>query len=509
MQNVSDQAVRPARRTSGPAVDGLQLVERVPTEQASGRGELWRARRTGGLGGSTGAALPGELPGVGECLVRLLRLPVDPVFRARALMLARDLTALDDVNVLRVLEPRPAFDGLAFVLEPPSLPLTSLDRLGRHRMLGAGELVTVGVAVAWALDAAHALDLTHGDLHDADIVLPPGGRPVLAGIGIMGVCGAAGDPRDDVRDLARVLASLLDLESAGAEELTRALEPARGTAPDTAAELAVRLAASTPAKAVSLTGDAPADAELAEPAERRIAGVDGGRHRGAEARPVPDAGWRARWETLRRSARPWQLLVAVAALVLVGSAAIGWMASERPTGRPGAAAVPEAADGKPVDAPSDVGPDVAPTDAGWVIVLERLAAARSAALGMPRRADLAGIDAPGSAAWRADRSLLDRLTERGLSARGLRLEVETVTGPAPPEPAIDGAAVTLRVRDRLAAYRLVDVAGRTAEEVAARPAADHLVTLRRIAGTWRLAEVRDVSLRAPTSTPPADGDGGT
>ena len=52
--------------------------------EAVGRGEVWRARLTGGLAGEEGGALPGDLAGVGECLVRLLRMPVDEALRARA-----------------------------------------------------------------------------------------------------------------------------------------------------------------------------------------------------------------------------------------------------------------------------------------------------------------------------------------------------------------------------------------------------------------------------------------
>ena len=130
-----------------PRVDGLRLVERVDQLEAIGRGEVWRARVAGGLAGEEGRALPGELPGVGECRVRLLRLPVDKGLRALALTLARDLMALDDPGLLGVRAVRKAYDGVALVYGHSPAGATGLPDVARRRLLQAGEVVTLGVGL--------------------------------------------------------------------------------------------------------------------------------------------------------------------------------------------------------------------------------------------------------------------------------------------------------------------------------------------------------------------------
>ena len=268
MQPARCRSNLPPMQQTVPMVEGLRLVERTGD---AGRGEVWRARRTGGLAGVSGERLPGELAGVGECTVRLLRLPVDEAMRARALALAHDLMELDDAGIVRVLSAKACFDGLALILDAPAPPVTGLHELARVRQLAAGEVVTIGVAASWALAAAHQSGLTHGQLRDADVLLPAGGRPMLAGVGVMGVLGAPGGPDDDVRALARLLSSVLDHESGGAQRILAALEPAWGAEPDTPQELSARLAEATPALPVAAIGGSTGEPLSESPAHRRPA----------------------------------------------------------------------------------------------------------------------------------------------------------------------------------------------------------------------------------------------
>jgi eukaryotic-like serine/threonine-protein kinase len=242
-----------------PQVDGLRLLERADAGQWVGRGEVWRARVTGGLAGSEGAKLPADLPGIGECRVRLLRMPVDEALRARALTVGGDLLALDDPGLVPISSVRKAYDGIALVYGHLPTPSTGLHLLARRRLLSAGEVVTLGVALCWALAHAHDAGVAHGRLRDADVLIGPEGRPVLTGVGVMGVLGAPGDAESDVRALERMLASLLDPASAGAPRVAEALCAASASA----AGLAALLAGSAPAaplrvdERASPTGDQP------------------------------------------------------------------------------------------------------------------------------------------------------------------------------------------------------------------------------------------------------------
>jgi hypothetical protein len=474
-----------------PDVEGLRLTER---SYDAGRGEIWRARVAGGLGGDDGARLPGELAGVGECTVRLLRLPVDEAMRARALVVARDLLALDDPGLVRVLEARRAFDGIALVLETPTPPVTGLDELARRRQLAAGEVVTIGIAIGWALGAAHTAGMTHGQLRDADVLLPLGGRPVLAGVGVMAVLGSAGSPRDDVRALARLLASVLDGESAGASRVLDAVEPARGAGADTPQELATRLAAAAAAIPVELPIDRPGEtagdaiSELPEictpspsgpPSPPRPSRPSGARHRRGRRRGL----------ALRRR----HLLGVLAAAILIGSGLVGWVSAPSPSGRHDGSA-------------SAGGP--AARDPDWRMVLTQLASARAAAFAAPdgaspARAALATVDVPGSPAHAADVATLADLRRRGLHASGLRL---TVLQASVRERS--SSAVILLVRDQLAAYQLLNAEGLVVRRQPARSGADHVVELRKQADGWRIVRVSDPRA-APRSAPPAAADAGT
>jgi hypothetical protein len=435
-----------------PRVDGLRLLERVDQLEAIGRGEVWRARAIGGLAGEEGRTLPGDLTGVGECRVRLLRMPVDAALRARALTLARDLIALDEPGLLSVREVRKAYDGLA--LEYGLLPAgaTGLQLIARVRLLRAGEVVTLGVGLSWALAHAHAAGIVHGRLADADVLIGSDGRPVLTGVGVRGVLGAPAEPGADVRALERMLGSLLDHETAGAAKVARALSEGSTSA----AGLAALLAGAAPAVPIRI-GDTGTD--LAEAPARRRAGAWG----------LP---------RLRRPAwlRP-RILVAGALVVLLGAVA-GWASAPAPR-----AASQRAAPSRPSVSVAR-GPD-------WRAVLTSLDQARSAAFASPDVAALTAVDAPASPAYRFDAAAVSSLRARGWHAVGLRLVLESV--------AVESASprrAVLRVTDRLLPYELRNAGGTAASNVPGRGSAAHrieLVALGAGGSGWRVAGVTELA----------------
>ncbi|WP_395659738.1 hypothetical protein [Nocardioides sp.] len=96
-------------------------------------------------------------------------------------------------------------------------------------------------------------------------------------------------------------------------------------------------------------------------------------------------------------------------------------------------------------------------------------------------ADLRGLYTPRSAAGRADAAMLRAWQARGLRVEGLRMQL-----------------LAVRVRARTPTRLELDVTDRLADGVVApgpealprdRPSR-HLVTLRRVAGEWRVASVR-------------------
>lgn len=421
-------------------VEGLRLIEL--TDEA-GPGEVWRARATGGIGGRRGDALPGDLPGMGESLVRLVRLPVEESVRGRGRALAHDLVALDDPGLVGVREVRRADDGVALVLAPLPMHLMPLTQLARRRQLAAGEIVTLGVALAWALETAHAAGITHGRLRDCDVLLDEWGRPSLAGVGVMGVLGSPGDPADDLRALARLLASLLDRSSPGAAPVTDVLgDHARAGAETHAGALAASLADAAPAAPIRL-GEAP-----------------------AEITGSPD-------ETRRRGTRRRRAgaLLGAAVAIVVLSGVVGWVSAPAARGE-------RSAKGRP---PVAASPD-------WGRELASLDAARAAAFADPVHAALRRVDAPATSALAADTAALSALLGRRAHAHGLRMVLErvVVTGRS-------AGQVTLEVTDHLLPYELLDGSANVMSRVPGRASARHLITLRDVGApghpAWRLAAV--------------------
>jgi hypothetical protein len=441
-----------------PVIEGLRLIERT---QESGPGEVWRARIVGGLGGPVGERLPGELAGVGECEVRLLRLPVEEAIRARAHSVAANLVNLDDAGLVGVREVRTSYDGVALVLAALPSPMLGLHLLARRRQLSAGEVVTLGVAIAWALAAAHAAGITHGRLRDADVLIDPGGRPMLAGVGVMGVLGSAGDPADDVRGLARMLLSLLDEQSPDAAKVAQALHNPISTA----TELAPALAAAAAAAPIRLR-----ESGVAEPVEPPAAPETGRRCSWWLS------SWRSLWGGLLSGALggvSWRRVSRVAGVgagIVVLAGIIGWVSAPGP-------------------ANSAVSPASKPPVTDWAGVLANLDVTRAQAFAAPGTVALEAFDAAGSAAFDFDAVAVASLRSQGAHATGLRMVLSAVKVKAE-----SPREVTLVVTDSRSAYVLRDVKQQVLARVAARAQARHLIVLRAAvdpgsAPKWRMAQV--------------------
>ncbi len=430
-----------------PRVDALRPVERVDEVEPVGRGEVWRARFTGGLAGEDGVRLPGELAGVGECRVRLLRMPVDEALRARAQTLAGDLMALDEPGLLAIRAVRKAYDGIALVYGQLPAAATGLHLVARRRLLLAGEVVTLGVALSWALAHAHAAGIVHGRLSDADVLIGADGRPVLTGVGVLGVLGAPTAPEADVLALERMLGSLLDRESEGAGRVAQVL--AQGCS--AAAELAARLASAAPAVPIRVDEDAVDSGSVQAQASARR------RRR------------RPRW------LRP-RLVLAGVGVVLLGGLA-GWASAPGPHARTARAAPAEPT---PVSAGA----------ADWRQVLTRLDTAWSRGFDQPD-VGFADVDAPGSSALRYDTAAAAALRARGVHAAGLRLALDQVA-----VESVTASRASLRVEDRRSAYQLRNARGELVSSVPARGSAWHRIVLV-ASGTgssrWRFASVVDLA----------------
>ncbi|WP_007516903.1 hypothetical protein [Pseudofrankia saprophytica] len=225
------------------------------------------------LGGWPGDAGVGEVwaamldDDATPCVVRLVRLPADPVRRGQAATAGQRLTQLRHPHLVPVLAVEEVDDGLAVVTAqvPEAVSLRRL--LGARGRLDPGEVVTVGLPAAQALAAAHAAGLAHGTLTPADILLEPNGRPQLAGIGVAALRAlAAGGPAPttaaDVFDLADLLLDTM-ARATGPDAAAVAVAVATALVPDptrrpTAAELASALAHSArPAPVQMITPPPP------------------------------------------------------------------------------------------------------------------------------------------------------------------------------------------------------------------------------------------------------------
>ena len=129
------------------------------------------------------------------------------------------------------------------------------DLFDRREQFGPGEIVTLGVPLAKALLAAHALGLVHGNISAANVLLSEAGTPMLADLGVnqmrpaSGLAGAAG-PAADIRAVGEVLQQALDrcpvaVPPALREAIAAAVDEDATARPD-AATLASSLRSSCP-----------------------------------------------------------------------------------------------------------------------------------------------------------------------------------------------------------------------------------------------------------------------
>jgi hypothetical protein len=248
----------------------------------------------------------------------------------------------------------------------------------------------------------------------------------------------------------------------------------------------VRLVRATTRVAVELTRDAAREARpvVARDAMRAAAPAD-----------APPAG-RHRWSRPRRLFVQRLALVGLA-LGLLASAIGGgvvWASHDHPAAAspapsavaivaraPSAPSLPAAAAPSLTPGPSTRAVAPATPAPDWFGVLSALDATRDQAFVDADPAALDRVYVAASPALTADRATLGRLVAAGEYARGLRLQLVSVS------VAAQGAAeVTLAVRDVLPGYDLVDADG-TAEHIAGRAERGWLVVLS--GSPWRIAAI--------------------
>jgi eukaryotic-like serine/threonine-protein kinase len=357
-------------------------------------------------------------------------------------------------------------------------PNGGLDQLVAHRgRLSPGEVAAVALGVGRALAALHAAGRSHGSVGAAAVLLGPGARPLLDGRALARPAAPGHGIGEDVRALGALLTDLLGGPGRVPAELRTALSAA--TDPDPrlrpdAADLSRQVVAGVPPEALRLVAG---DAQGA-----RRSWVGGGNERTGRAVQVRS---RARTHVgspgrISPRALLWPACAAVGALTLAVLAGTAWarFSGPQPVGGsvsplPVAAATAAGHRGGAATA------TLAVSTASWVQVLAELDLRRAAAFASADGTVLAVVDAPGSAALRADQAVVRALTAGDLRVRGYRLGI---LGVRPLRVA--AAEALLSVRDVRSAYQVL--AGGTLV-VASRPArasSDWVVDLVRVGGRW-------------------------
>lgn len=363
--------------------------------------------------------------------------------------------------------------------------------------LGAGECVTVAVALARTLADLHARGLAHGDVSPGNVVLAADGRPLLTDLGAAALVGdtaptrwatagfadprpgPAADPARDVHALGMVLRACLagpggattgDDGSArllSVADLCTDPDPARR--PD-AAEVARLVWDAAPARPVRLP---PAGGGPSAGPDPQLAGMlpwaagpapgaqDVTRRIRESARSAARSAAQAAQERRERRRRRVRRVAVRAVGVFAAAAAVVALVA-------GGAAVLRAAGGD------------APDDAQVAAAVGQLAQARAQAFGSASRAALTGVAEPGSPALAADTALVERLAADGLRLEGLSFTVDDVAVERRAR-----AAVTVTATVTTSAHRRVRADGRVAASVpAGAPQRVRLVLVRHDAGWW-------------------------
>ncbi len=397
------------------------------------------------------------------------------------------------------------------------------DLVDRRGAVPPGQVVTVAVGVAHALQHVHAQGLVHGRLTMRDVLFDVTGRPLVSDVGVASLLapdralddtgGASPAPADDVLALGELLREALTGGAAGgvagplAELVEACLEdaPSRPT-PERVAQLARRLVTPEP---VDLTA-APAPAASPRPGwrplpgrpaaghavppthlprplpassspSRRPAGGPGAAATAADTADVPaDAGDGERRRGPRVAAAA---AVVVAGVGLTAGALALALRTDGPAGpAPAAAGGPGPTQNSPAPSPSGPGASAPAVPADVTAVVRGLAAARAAALSSASESALARVDAPGSAALAQDVALVRRLDTAGVRLEGLRFTVSGVR-----LVAATAEGVTVEAGVATSAHRQVRADGTVERSVAALPARRVQLTLVRVGGQWRVS----------------------
>lgn len=443
--------------------------------------------------------------------------------REQLLREAAVLSRVEHPHVVRLLDVVSVDGAVVLVLEHAGGGSLRALLAARGR-LTPGEVVTLLVPLAQALDAVHGQGVVHGDVTPANVLLTVEGRPVLADLGVSQLLGvppgdvdgtagfldpavAAGGPpgpASDVHGLAATCWSALTgaspyddtglrrrpwISDAAAGALVAVLEPAL------AAEPAERPSAAALAEAAFRAVEAAPLQRPGRPLDGRVTpGGEAITYRVRRAGTADDAatataatvGSRRRRHR-GRALRPRRLLgvaltLAAVTLSVLTLLASGWRwplapeAAAPPTRSVGRAAGPTSA---PVGStPAAAGPG------RWAGVLARLDARRSVAFARADPAVLEAVYATAAPALRRDRDRLAALVTQGLRAEGLRLRVTDVAAQVRRRH-----RVVLRVVDVLAPYALRSLDSGAVTHRPGRGARAWRVTMVRDRAEWRVYDV--------------------
>lgn len=327
--------------------------------------------------------------------------------------------------------------------------------------LPPGASATLLGALASALAHLHDHGVVHGDVAPTNVVLTPGGVPVLVDLagevshergtpGFVAPERRSGGPAStaaDVWALARVVGWASGDD--GASVLAAALSPDPDSRPS-ARDLAASAGAVAPPEPIEL----PSGADLAQ-----------ARLRSGQA-ATETAPLRRRRARHRRARRVPRGRVGVAAAAVALGVGVGHAVTGASTASPAPLGAAEA-----------------------TAVVRDLFAARDEALRSGRIDDLADLTVPGSPAAEEDRALVERLRDAAVRAEGLRTTVQEVILVGTAES--DGPQTVLEADVLQEAYRLVPVegidGGAGGEPVAAREPRCVRMVLTGPA-PWRLSE---------------------
>ena len=364
--------------------------------------------------------------------------------------------------------------------------------LGVRGRLAPPEVVTLVGPLAGALADAHDRGLVHGDVTPANIVFTADGRPLLADFGVARVIGemrptvegtpdylapevlrgAEPTPAADVYALCRIAHDALD-QAMAPPALVTAIDAGLADDPHDrppARQLARAVLRSCAAAPVGLVrAGAPVTAPPTVTVSESVP-----RHDPEPAAAAPSPPRHRRRVDLATRVLPRRLVVAGVALAVLVLAVAGGVVWGHRT-QSSAAALPP---------PATPAPATAPVADRWLDVVQALAARRAAAFAAADEHELRDLYVAGSAALATDVTTLRMLRREGLRPRDF-----VITTTAVRQAAGSASSVVLRVTDAISAYELVDSRGRVLRRVAARPPQDWTLSLRRIAGQWRIATV--------------------